>query len=368
MSNEGMMHSAMKVSDINVLESRLKRKRDALSHKQEILQKLSEELEKLIKTKKRWRTFVFIELLILLIILLYSCSIFLFGAKNLNVYSAVYSAEMISVDKDTFSSMTSDDILRESIENDYVSNCMEFYYDPDDKTAYDIKMSDTVTRYYSVDDLNKAIVGQKLNYKLSSLEKTADWTPSETVIANRVFSYGLRDGSSQMAYKESENLVFNGYSAELIRRYMQDVSMKLRSTQEDAVALVVEGDYEVTDEMVNAIVAGVFDDAYMANGASYRRESTTTDKDFYYGLKESKGRIYYVKSHATSYDTDLWQKPEEVDVTDLLVNNLKEYLGKNVKVSTKVPEVPRKKTTVIYLSTTNYAYDNFYIADANGAY
>ena len=368
MSNEGMMHATMKVDDLDVLASRAKRKRSELNYKQEALQKLMEELEKLVKTKKRWRTFVFIELLILLIILLYSCSIYLFGAKNLNVYSAVYSADMISVNKDTFYSLTTEDILNQSIEEGYISNCMEFYYDPADKTAYDIKMSDTSTRYYSVDDLNKAIVGQKLSYRLTSLEKTADWTPSETVIANKVFTYGLRDGSSQMANKESENLVFNGYSAELIRRYMQDMSMKLRSTQEDAVTLVVEGDYEVTDEMVNAIVSGVFDDAYMSNGAIFHRDSTTTDEDFYYGLKESKGRIYYVKSHATSYDTDLWQKPEEVDITDLLISNLNDYLGGNAKISTKVPEAPRKKTTVIYLSTQNYAYDNFYIADANGAY
>lgn len=331
-------------------------------------EELLEEYDRQCKLKRRWLRTAVILLIILIIILLYSCALYM-RRGDVKVYNAVYTADMLKVDKSTFDTMTTEEILAASHKDELVSNCMEFYYDPDDDIAYDLENAGANTTYYSIRSLDAAIVGQHLNYNLSSLKELEDseyGQPSVTQVMTKVFQYGLRDGSCQTAAKGSDVPIFSGYCKTLVDKYHS--SGEVIDVNEEAVALSVTGDIDVTEEMAQAIVNGVFEDAYMNNSYVENTGDCAITDDFYYGFIEDNGRIYYIKSHAAAYGSKSRQVVERVDVTDLLVANLQAYLGQDVKVSTRVPRAPKDDTTVIYLTTENYAFDNFHIAELNKAY
>ena len=326
---------------------------------------LKQQLEYLNKIDKKL-TFCkiagFIGIILLAIILLYQFVTVVVQKRYKPVYySASVIAEEIVVDKDALDTMTTEEILAESKEMGYISNCREFYLSGDEYS----KFKDGSTKYYSVSSLRDAIQGQPLTYKVLSVEKTDKTSPCVTQVANRTFKYGFRDGSSQMAEEGASTAVFSGYSEELLDRYLN--GLEPFEITANAVPVVLNGRYEVDEEFINAMLSGVFEDSYMANSEMKQVEEVDLN-DSYYGLKVKDGRIYYVKSHDLSLDAKATQEIVEVDITDKIQKNLSEYLGKNVKISTELPFLFKSKQTVINLSTRSYSYNNFYIAAAQELY
>lgn len=320
----------------------------------ERLHELMDALDAEEKKKRKWQKTFLILLILFLIILLYSCTSFIISKRReVKSYNAVLTANMISVDKSELASMTSAEILEESRKAGYVSNTMEFYYDPLDAKAYGLTEGNT--RYYSIASLNSQIRGKSLDYSLTSLVETRSPVNSKTKVANKVFSYGYKDGSSQMAKPESKDLVFSGYSKKLLDNYNNDLNIEI--IEEKAVPVVIDASVEVTSDFVEAMLEGVITDNYMANNGE-----TEKSFDIYYGFEVVGSELYYIPSHPVSAGTEYGQVPEKIEVTDLIEKNIEGYLGKDVEVSTKIPLVAKKPTTVIYLSTDNYVYDNFYIA------
>ena len=312
------------------------------------------------KKKRRWQRVALGALILLLVILLYSCSTILFGRKyEVKSYNAVLTADLVAVDATEISSMTANEILEESQQRGYVSNTKEFYYDPTDAVAYGLAEGNT--RYYDIDSLNKAIMGKVLNYSLTSLVETDKPVTSKTEVANKVFSYGYADGSAQMALPESEKLIFSGYTKELVDRYLDGLHLDIY--EESAVPVVINADIEVTEDFVNAMLSGVVKDAYMQNTGEVIKSVP-----FYYGFDIDAGELIYIPSHPASKGTDYGQVPEPQIITDLVEQNIEAYLGEDVEISTKIPLTVKKPTTVIYLSTENYVYDNFYLASLLGLY
>lgn len=368
-NKQGLSEEELKFAKQQNMETEVLRKNsNELMTLRDEREELLEEFEHQSKLKRRWLRTAVILLIILIIILLYSCALYM-RRGNIKVYNAVYTADMLMVDKSTFDTMTTEEILAASREDDLVSNCMEFYYDPDDDVAYDLENAGGSTKYYSIRSLDAAIVGQPLNYNLTSLKEIADKKqaqPSVTQVMTKVFQYGLRDGSCQTAAKGSDVPIFSGYCKTLVDKYHEKA--EIVDVDEEAVALAVTGDIEVTEEMAQAIVDGVLEDAYMDNSYVEKTDDYAKAEDMYYGFIEENGRIYYIKSHAAAYSTKSRQVVEQIDVTESLKSNLQAYLGQDVKVSTKIPYAPKNDCTVIYLTTENYAFDNFHIAELNKAY
>lgn len=312
------------------------------------------------KKRGKWQKAVIVSLVLLLVILLYSCTTYILSKRyEVKAYNAVLTADMINVDKSELSSMTSDSILRESEVKGYVSNTMEFLYDPKDAVAYGLTEGNTT--YYDIASLGNAIVGKELTYTLTSLEETDSPVSCKTEVANKVFSFGFADGSAQMALPESTEVIFSGYTKRLVDRYIDGLNLDIY--EEKAVPVVINADVEVTEDLVNAMLSGVFKDTYMKNLGE-----TSQSVPFYYGVAVESGELVYIPSHAVSAGTDYGRLPEKQVITDLVERNIEQYLGEDIEVSTKIPLVVKEPTTVIYLSTQNYVYDNFYIASLLGLY
>ena len=173
------------------------------------IEELTDAYDKAHKEKRRWKVIFLINLVILLCILLYSCSLSLY-LGGLNAYTVVWSADMLEVQKDNIKSMSTKELIDESVKNGYVSNAIEFYYDPVDNLIYDTAGGSTT--YYSVPSLNNNIVGYELKYDIKDFKKGGRLQDSITKVANQKFIWGINDGSSQMAVPESTDLKFNGSS------------------------------------------------------------------------------------------------------------------------------------------------------------
>ena len=300
------------------------------------------ELDNIKKSTRYWHYGAVFWLVVLIIILLYSCAAKMKQEPVVEYYKATLKADMLGVSTEGFETITTDELLEASIENGYVSNCSEFYYDPSDSTLYSIL--DGSTTYYSVDSLEQAIAGSPLTYRISQVEKAMTGSDSVTEVVTTDFTYGFNDGSCQMAIPETEDLVFSGYSKRLLEGYMS--SVKSEYVTNKPVTLVISGSHEVDENLVSEAFKGVFTDVYKIG-----------EDAGYYGLYSDGEVIEYIKTNG-----------EKVNILGCIEENLESYLGCNLDVSCSVPAEITESLTVISINTENYAYDDFYIANKLNLY
>ena len=312
-----------------------------LQEAEEALAEKNEEYDKACAKKRRWQRITLVSLVLLLIILLYSCSSVMFLERSKG-YNVVASAEMIQVDKSALQTMTSEQLLKESMGKDVVSNCLEWVY----ADGMQYIMRDGSTTYYSVDSLDSQIRGSLLDYEVS-VEETKKPVDSHTAIVNKEFTWGFDDGSCQIAKRGTNELLFNGYSKALVEKYLVDNGVS--NVYKAPVVLVLNKKVKVDDAFAEAMLNGVLVDNYM--------QSANTRENQFYGFESADGKIYYRNSSG-----DL------IDVTATLKENIERYLGSSVKIDTKEPKLSFGGKTIIYLTSDNYIYDNFYFAEVQELY
>ena len=312
----------------------------------------------------KWRTLNIIAIIFLIIVLLFSLTTVLVKTRyKVKTYEVKLVANEIQVDKELIGTKTTNEILEESKEKGYVSNCMEFYYDPLEKEEF--WKDKNKTTYYSVDDLRAEVFGYPITYKIDSIEEIG-WgqKPSkcETKVTSHEFSYGIADGSAQEAYPDSTNLEFNGYTEELLYNYMVNVDPTIALN--DSGYIVIDERIDVTDEFVDNLLKNAVDDYYLANSDKIEHYSENLDvQDYWYGFRVNNGTLEYVKSHGVDTNGNSMEEVVTDDILGIMEKNIEEYLDEDVTVSTTIPKNSNKPMTVIYLTTSNYVHDPFYIAN-----
>lgn len=340
----------------------LKDKKTALDEVKAQQEQYESENKDLAKQVGKWKRINIVAIIVLIIVLLFSLTTVLVATKyKVNTYEVVLNANEIVVDKEDISSMTTNE-LREATKNKYIANCMEFYYDVVEDKYYDV--SNDNTTYYSVGDLRSAVYGNPITYSVESVEKVNKAkNNSQTKILSRSFSYGLLDGSAQMSPVNSTNLIFSGYTRTLLDSYMnsKDLQTPMVVTRQPAY-FVVDKKIEVTEEMINQVIMGI-EDFYMANTDETEQLKEVTYDDYWYGFYVEDNKLYYLTSHDCNVGkNNVRQALTSVDITDLVEENLEDYLGEDITVSFDIPLIANKGTTVVYLNTNNTVKDSFYIA------
>lgn len=324
-------------------------------------QDLREELEVLNKSKRRWQITDIILLILLIIILLFSLFITIFKVKQpINYYSAVVTAPVVELNRELIPTMTTDEMLELSKLGAYTSNCLEFYYDPIDENV--ITFQEGSTTYMQTKGLDFQIIGYDLDYEVTNVVEKKNAFDSVTSVAVRDFEYGLKDGSCQVARPEKNFMFWDGYSKVLLDNYMSRLTTS--EVVEEAAVIVVNKDIEVNAEFIEAMLNGVCDDDYLVADVNPKSADVTDVPKNYYGLYSDDTGIYYLKSHNTGYA----KEELKINVTDKIAENISAFIGEEVTVTTKVPFKADEPTTVIYLSTCNWLYDNFYIANMQNMY
>lgn len=353
--------------DIGIIEKHHKSALEASDNYEELkelhskYEKAVGDLEEAEKCKRRWIKADIVMLILLLIILLFSLLVTVIKMRQpITYYSAEVTAKMLKLDKSYLSTMTTEELLDTSKSGKYVSNCMEFYYDPIDDATFDFAEGNTT--YYSITDLNAMIVGQELGYQLTRLEENDEAWDSMTSIATKEFSYGFKDGSCQAVEQNTTSHIFDGYTKTLVDNYME--GLKVKEASEDSAVIVINKEVDVTEDFINRMLSGVLEDYYMGNYADVDSKDITDVSPSFYGLYSDGSGIYYLKSHGMGYA----KEEHKVDVTQSIAENISNYLGEEVTVTTQVPLLTKEPLTVIYLSSCNYAYDNFYLANEFGLY
>lgn len=312
----------------------------AIVELEERIQLQEEQNEKLRKKIRYCRYATVLFLVLTLIILLYSCTTSQIDeVPVVDYYVATFSADILGVNVEDIETITTEELLTTSQEHGYIANCLEFYYDG---IRYD--MEDGSTVYYSVDSLRDQLDGAEINYSLRVFEKGNECPDSATEIVSTAFEYGFADGSCQMALPETTDLVFSGYSKELIDRYMAVAETKYAVSS--PVTLVIDGSYEITAETINSMLKGVLRD-------TYRLDTTTA----YYGLYSDGDVLEYVNTSG-----------ERVDISNTVESNLESILGTDITLTYQIPKKITQPLTVIYLNTVTYNYDDFYFANALNLY
>ncbi len=322
---------------------------------------LREELEVLNKSKRRWQIIDIVLLILLVIILLFSLFITIFKAKQpINYYSALVTAPVVELNKDLIPTMSTEELLELSKTGGYTSNCLEFYYDPVEDNV--ITFKDGFTTYMQTRGLDFQILGHDLDYEVTSVVDKKNAFDSVTSVAVRDFEYGLKDGSCQVARPEKNFMFWDGYSKVLLDNYMKDLTVS--EVVEEAAVIVIDKDIEVNAEFIDAMLNGVCEDDYLTSDYNPKSTDVTDVPKNYYGLYSDDAGIYYLQSHNTGYA----KEELKVNVTDKIAENISAYIGEEVTVTTKVPFKADAPTTVIYLSTCNWLYDNFYVANLQNMY
>lgn len=324
-------------------------------------------ISSLIKKNRRWQIADIAALIILIILMLYSVTTVIYTTKYLTKkYQVNLVADTIVVNEDELRTKSSTEILEDSVKNGYISNCMEFYYDNEDGVVQQISDDDSI--YYSIDDMQNQVISNKLNYSIKSVREVKEPGSSITKIANQEFIYGFDDGSSQETIKNSNKLIWNGYSPVLIQNYMSTVEPY--TVRRVPAYIVVDARIDVNEEFAQAMMQGVIDDTYMNNRAEVTSDIIDTDviqydsdedDDYFYGLHAEGDKMIYTCSHKIGETVLGTQYIREYDVLGALEKNIEKYLGKDVTLTTKLPKITNKPLTIIYLATENYCYDSWYI-------
>lgn len=337
---------------------------DEVKAQQEQYETENKELEKQLG---KWKRNNIIALIVLIIVLLFSLTTVMVVTKyKLNKYEVILKSNEIVVKKEDISSMTTNE-LREATKNKYVANCMEFYYDMEEDKYYDVSGN---TTYYSVSSLRNAVFGNPITYSVESVDKVnKPKHTSDTAISSYTFSYGLLDGSAQMAIDNSEKLVFSGYSKALLDSYMNaDIIKEPKIVSQKPAYIVINKKIEVTKDLIDSVFVGI-EDYYMANSDRTEKLDEVTYDDYWYGYYVENNRLYYLTSHDCNVGKDsIRQALNAIDVTDLVENNLENYLSEDIELTFKVPTIVNQGTTVIYINTINTVKDPFQIAYEQGIY
>lgn len=312
----------------------------------------------------KWRTLNIIAIIFLIIVLLFSLTTILVKTRyKIKTYEVKLVANEIQVDKELIRTKNTNEILEESKEKGYVSNCMEFYYDPVEKEEFWKEKNKTT--YYNIEDLRREIFGYPITYRVDSIEQIGFGkkpSKSETNVTSHEFSYGLADGSAQEAYPDSTALEFNGYSNELLYNYMLGVDPTLALN--DSGYIVIDTRVDITEEFVDSLLRNVVDDYYLANSEEIEHYSEDLNiQDYWYGFRVNNGTLEYVKSHGVDTNGNSMGEVVADDILGIMEKNIEEYLGEDVTVTTTIPKKSNKPMTVIYLTTSNFVHDPFYIAN-----
>lgn len=323
-----------------------------INNQQTTYQEANNELQKKLARLKRLNIYA---LTALIIVLLFSVTTVVVRTKwNVKSYEVTLTANPIEVE--SVDSKTTNEILKESQEKGYTSNCMEFYFDGETGDLH--RISNENNTYYDLESAKSKIYGYPITYSVSGIEETKRPNQSKTTVATAEFSFGLLDGSAQQAIPGTNNLVFSGYTHSLIDGYMQKVD-PITVTNE-SVAIVINKRFEVTEDFINALMKNVVEDYYMLNS----EEIVNVDTDYqsyFYGFVNEHDSIYYVGSHGVDLNGNKQQKLVKTDVMGIMEKNIENYLGKDISVTTKVPKISNEPITVIYLTTENFAYDYLYL-------
>lgn len=326
---------------------------DEIKAQQEQYETENKELEKQVG---KWKKNNIVAIIVLIIVLLFSLTTVILQTKwKIKTYEVKLVANPIQVER--VESKTSNEILAESQEMGYISNTMEFYYDASIGEVH--RISDENTVYYDIDSAKAEIYGYPITYSIEEIVESNKPGQAQTEVATQEFSYGLLDGSAQEAIPNTNRLVFSGYTRSLIDSYMRKVE-PITVTNDSAV-IVVDKRFEVTEDFVDDLMKGVVEDYYMLNSDTVENLEDSDIQNLWYGLCNENDSIYYIASHGVNLKADKQQELYKKDVLSILENNIEEYLGEEVEVTTKVPMVSNKPLTVIYLTTNNYAYDYLYI-------
>lgn len=323
----------------------------------------------LLKKNRWWQRLDIIAIVILIIALLYSVTTIILISKFMTKkYEVNLVQDTLKINENELETKTTQEILKESEEYGYVSNCKEFYYDKETDGIQRISKNNST--YYSISDMQQQLETTKLRYRIQEIKEVSEPQDSKTIVANQEFVYGFgpEDGSAQEARKGSNDLFFAGYSPELVNKYMKTI--KPYTVERNPVCIVINERVDVTDDFVEKMLDGVLTDTYMSNRTTLSNDIMPTNDirytqeekdDYFFGLQDKNNRMIYTCSHKIGDTLKGEQYIREYDILGAIETNIESYLGKDITLTTKIPKITNKPVTVIYLATETYCFDSWYV-------
>lgn len=361
------VHSNM--AEINALKNDIEDLEENIAETTEHIDQINKEIDdiddnivKVQKSTRRLNILIVIEIILLLIILLFSFTIGIISKHNLTLYKATLQQTPIVVESERLVNYNTESLLETGISNGYTIACDEFYYSPEDETAYIMngKTEKSSSDYYDLDGLMNQVQSKQVTYEVKDVALIEEISKDKSVTEIRQNSrnYDIGDGVCEII--KGTDSVFLGFNSNLIDKYSQNIVEE--KAERDNIKIVIDGKQDIDEAFIERMFYEVIEDTYM-NNTDKTEKAKSNYNDYYFGLEERNNRLYYVKSHSIDAGSESRVIIEKVDITDKVTANIQKYLADDVKVEYRdvSDDIILKNKTEICLRSETKAHDALYL-------